>query len=676
MLALEVHCGAMARLTPLLSVGMFWVGVMCCSPTIAFAQQVPTVPDLKRLSLEDLGNLIVTSVSKTEEPLSRVAAAVTVVTNEDIRRSGATTVPEALRFVPGINVARQTANSWAVSSRGFSSITSEKLLVLTDTRSLYTPLFSGVFWDMQDLLLEDVDRIEVIRGPGAVQWGSNAVNGVINITTKSAKDTQGAYIQSSAGTEERFGVKARYGGRVGTGAYRVFGQYTDRGSTFTTGTSQRDDWKLGHVGARADWDSDPVYSFTLQGDVYRNDTGRLAPSVSVTGRPGPAGELRTQAAGGNVLARWRRRPSTESDLEVRVYYDRTHRADPSFVDDLDTIDADLRQRSTLSRRQELTWGANYRFTSNRNVGAGVFALAPPISHDQVVSGFLQHQIQLGNSVRLSTGTKLEHNDFSGVEIQPSVRAAWELSPTQTIWGAVSRAVRIPTRFERDIAIDVTNPAANPVVRLLGNPDFDAERMVAFEAGYRAEVSQLLLLDVAAFHNRYRGLASLEFDTRFTSAGRTVIPIVNQNLTDGHAQGLDTKATIAPIAPWRVSVTSSLTWMNLNPHGQDLNRGAFLEDTTPRHQLGVRSLLDLGSKMELDAQFRHLTQIRRIPLITNGTGLPGYAEMDLRLAWHASRQFEAALVGQNLLHDHHAEFGPAAARGEIQRGVYASITWRR
>lgn len=650
--------------------------LLCCGSVTAYAQQGLSPAELSKLSLEELANLVVTSVSKTEETLSTAAAAVTVITGEDIRRSGATNVPEALRLVPGIHVARQTSNTWAVSSRGFSSVSSEKLLVLTDTRSLYTPLFSGVFWDMQDLLLEDVDRIEVIRGPGAVAWGSNAVNGVINITTKSAWDTQGIYVESNAGTEERFGVRARYGGRIGSGAYRVFGQFADRDGTFTTGTSQRDDWQVGHVGARFDWGMDPANGFTLQGDAYGNDIGRLAPSVTVLGRPGPTGMLRTRAGGGNVLGRWRRRPSAESELQLRVYYDRTHRNDSNFVNDLDTFDADLLHRFTLPRRQDITWGANYRFTSNRSEGKVLFALDPASSRDQVVSGFVQHQIQLGGALRLVTGSKLEHNDFSGVEVQPSVRAAWEPAPTRTFWGAVSRAVRIPTLFERDIAIDLTDPAASPVARLLGNPDFDAERMIAFEAGYRAQQSSTLLLDVAVFHNRYRGLASLEFGTPFSSGRQTVIPIVNRNLTDGQAQGVGGLVTIVPFTPWRVSASSSLFWLDLDPAGQDLNRGVFFDGATPRHQLGVRSLFDLGANVELDAQFRHLTRIRRLPPLVSGDGIPGYAELDLRLAWRPSRQIQLTVVGQNLLQDHHPEFGTPVQRGEIERGVYASISWRR
>jgi iron complex outermembrane recepter protein len=643
----------------------------------AAAAQSPTVADLRKLSLEELGNLSVTSVSKTDERLVGAAAAIAVVTTEDIRRSGATTLPEALRLVPGMHVARQTSNIWAVSSRGFTSGSSEKLLVLTDTRSVYTPLFSGVLWDVQDVLLNDVARIEVIRGPGASLWGSNAVNGVVNITTKSARETQGLYVSAAGGSEERAAVNARYGGRIGGAFYRVFGKFADRGSSFTTGTINRDRWRLGHGGARVDWDVGATDTFTLQGDAYGGDIGRLFPSISVgAARPGPAPPLRTDVSGGNVLARWTRRPSAGSELQARVYYDRTHRNDPSFVDDLDTVDADVQHRSTLPRQQELTWGANYRFTSNRNVGKVIFNLDPPSSEDQVYSGFVQHQIQLVNAVRVTTGTKLEHNDFSGGELQPSARVAWQPAAAHTVWGAVSRAVRIPTRLERDLAVDATNPAASTVVRLLGSPDYGAERLVAFETGYRWQHSTSLLLDVAAYRNRYRGLASLEQGAPFASGGKLIVPIVNENLTDGHSQGLEAALTVAPRSWVRLSATSTTAYLDLTAHGRDLNRGLLFEGATPRHQLGLRSMLDIGPSVDVDALLRHSTAIRRLSTTGIDEGVAAYAELDVRVAWRPAPAIEAAVTGQNLLHEHHPEFGTPGSRGEIQRGVYASITWRR
>jgi iron complex outermembrane receptor protein len=643
--------------------------------------QSQVAQDLRLLSLDDLAKITVTSVSRGEQPLSSAPAAITVVTNEDIRRSGVTTLPEALRGVPGIHVARETSNTWAVSARGFSSPNSEKLLVLSDTRSLYTPLYSGVFWDVQDYLLEDIDRIEVIRGPGAALWGSNAVNGVINITTKSAKDTQGLYADTSVGNEDQFAAKARYGGRIGNDAhYRVYGKYVGHDDSIgPPGSIQRDDWKVGHGGFRADWNTEAINSFTIQGDVYKVDAGRLVPSASIMGRPGPQGVLRTVSSGGNALARWRHRPSDASDLQVRVYYDRTHRDDPNFVDDLDTFDADVQHRRVLQRRHEITWGANYRFTSNRNEPRVIFALEPTDSEDQVFSGFVQDQIRLTDSLHLTAGTKIEHNDFSGGEVQPSGRVAWQPSPRQTLWGAVSRAVRVPTRLERDIAIDI-NPSNDPAAtlfRLLGNPDFGSEELLAYEAGYRWQPLSRLTLDVAAFHNRYDGLASLEQGAPFTreSDGRRILPILNQNLTDGDATGFEASVTTTPVDWWRLSASSSTVNINLDAGGTDVNFGRLLEEATPRHQLGIRSAMDIGTDLQVDAFFRHSTEITRTPILRTGPPIPAYAELDLRLSWSRWNPIELSLVGQNLLHDQHVEFGAPDSRGQIERAVYARITWR-
>ena len=638
-----------------------------------------SIATLKKLSVEQLSDVEVTSVSGAAERLGGAAAAVTVVTNEDIRRSGATNVPQALRFVPGIHVARQTSNTWAVSSRGFSSIVSEKLLVMSDTRSVYTPLVSGVFWDVQNYLLQDVDRIEVIRGPGATLWGANAVNGVINITTKNARETQGLYFESSAGTEERAATGVRYGGRLNDRTYyRVFGTFTARDDSFIPAGPTADDWQVGLAGGRADWDSGDGRSFTVRGDVYGGNIGRLSPSVTVIGRPGPSGPLNVDIGGGNVLARFMSRKSDASDMQLRVYYDRTHRDDPSYVDDLHTIDGEFQQRLAIGRRHEVTWGINERFTSNRNRGRVIWNLDPASSGDNLFGGFVQDQLAIRDGLHLTLGTKLERNDFSGFEVQPSGRVAWDLSPRRMVWGAVSRAVRVPTRFERDVAIDVTDPAANPVGRLLGNPGFDSEQLVAYEAGYRWQLPRSVFLDVAAFHNRYDGLASLELDIpgAFVDAaiGRTVVPVRNQNLSDGYAQGVEVLGTVTPRQNWRVTGTYAFLDVSVDAQGQDLNRSSFFEGATPRHQFGVRSFLDLPASFQLDGQLRILSAIRQLPPDPSGQGIAGFAELDLRFAWRGWQQVELSVVGQNLLHDHHPEFGPPLQRGEIQRGVYAKAAW--
>jgi len=649
---------------------------LCGGRLLAQDREPPqTVLEFKKLSVQELMDIEVTSVSKSVEHLGGAAAAIAVVTSEDIRRSGATSVPEALRMVPGLHVARQSSDNWAVSARGFSSINSEKLLVLSDTRSIYTPLFSGVFWDAQDYLMQDIDRIEVIRGPGATLWGANAVNGVINITTKSAKNTQGLYVEANAGTEERGTAALRYGGRIGEHAYyRVFGKYFNRDSSFNANPASPDDWDTGHVGFRSDWEASEKDTLTLQSDLYRTDAGRVAPSVTVTGRPEPVPPLRVIATGGNALARWRHVKSQTSDVQLRVYYDRTHRDDPSFVDDLDTVDIDLQHRFAPASRHDVTWGFDYRFASNRNVGRGVFAVNPPTSHDQLFNGFGQDQITIAPALRVTIGTKVGHNDFSGVETQPSGRVAWDVSPRQAAWAAVSRAVRIPTRLERDIDVDVSNPLGNPVLRLLGNRDFEAEQLLAYEAGYRWQVHPSLSLDLAAFYNRYHGLAALEPGAPFTDAGtgRTIIPIVNENLNSGRTYGGEAFVTYAPYASSRFSLSYSNLEMNLTAGGRDLNRGVFADGATPRHQIGVRASFDFPGHVQADAMARHLSDIRRLPSFP--AGVPAYSELDLRLAWNGLHGAEIALIGQNLLHAHHPEFGPPGMRSEVERGAYARFAW--
>ena len=630
---------------------------------------------LANLSLEELSAIEVTSVSKSSQSLRSAPAAVSVVTSEEIRRSGATNIPDALRFVPGLNVAQRNANTWAVSARGFSSVNSEKLLVLSDTRSVYTPLFSGVFWDVQDYLLADIDRIEVIRGPGATLWGSNAVNGVINVTTKKAQDTQGLLVEAAVGTENKLTTAARYGATADNGAsYRVFGKYVEYDDTLNANADSKDDWRLAHVGGRSDWDITSTDSLTVQGDLYRGTVGRHSPSFIVGVRQGPIGSLDVDVSGGNILARWQHLLDSDSNFVLRAYYDKTHRNDPSFRDDLDTIDFDFQYQWNWTRQQWL-WGLNYHYTDNRNKGKIIFNLDPDSSHDQVRGSFIQDQITLLDTLHLTLGTKYEHNDFSGDEWQPSGRLAWDFTDRQTLWTAVSRAVRVPTRLERDIAVDVSDPPpTNPGARLQGNSHFNSEVLVAYEAGYRWQARDNLSLDLAAFHNRYTGLSLLQLGTPYIDPATnfTVYPVANENKMDGTTRGIEGQVNYAPLSTWRLAANYSYLDMQLDPHGMDLNRSILQEGATPRHQFGLRSLCDLPADFQLDIQFRYLSRIRHLPTAVDGIG--DYAEMDMRIAKQLNKQLEISLVGQNLLHDHHVEFGSTEARGEIQRGVYAKMVW--
>ncbi len=631
--------------------------------------------DLTELSLEELSSLEVTSVSRKEEPLADAAAAIAVVTRESIRRSGATTIPEALRLVPGLHVGQIASSLWAVSARGFSSVNSANLLVLSDSRSIYTPLFSGVFWDVQDLLLEDVETIEVIRGPGASLWGANAVSGVVNITTRSARDTQGAYFEGGGGTKERGFGAVRYGGQLAEGLYfRVFAKGFVRAGEFNPSGTAADDWKMGHLGLRADYAMDRANAFTLQGDAYTGDIGQVAPSVVVSGRPGPAGKMVAAVAGGNLLARWTHTMAAGSEIKVRAYYDSTHRDDPTFLDDLQTIDIDVQHRFQLPLRQEVVWGVSYRSMDDRFRGKGIVALEPADSRDELFSGFVQDQIALLDSLHLTLGTKLEHNGFSGFEYQPTARIAWNPFQRHTLWGAVSRAVRVPTRLERDIAIDVTDPTQSPVIRLLGNRTFSSEKALAWELGYRWQVEPVVFLDLAAYYDVYRGLASLELDPPFVDSrtGQVVLPIVDKNLTDGVARGVEASLTISPLRWWRVTANYTFVRLTLDPKGQDLNRGRLVAGATPRNQVGLQSYLDLPARIQLNLLFRYASALPTSAQLYQGQETPAYATLDASLAWQAQRGLELSLVGRNLFQARHREF-PGGT--EMERAVFAKVAGR-
>src|SRR5438552_3237702 len=420
---------------------------------------VGSASQLKQFSLEELLNLEVTTVSKRPEKLTEAASAIQVITQEDIRRSGASSIPEALRLASNLEVAQVDSRQWAISARGFNSTTADKLLVLIDGRTVYTPLYAGVFWDFQDTLLEDLDRIEVISGPGATLWGANAVNGVINITTKQAKDTQGVLLLGGGGTELRDFGGVRYGGALAPNLhFRVYGQYFDRDSmVFPTGQDAANDWHLGQGGFRLDWDASASTLLTLQGDLY---DGRIA-------QPGTTGDITVD--GSNVIGRWSHTFAEDSDLKLQVYYDRTHRRIPDvFAEDLDTYDVDFQHRFPLGERHDLVWGLGYRLIEDDVSNSPILAFLPARVSRQWFSGFVQDEITLvKDRLHLTLGTKIEHNDYTGFEVQPSARLAWRLSQQQTVWAATSRAVRTPSRIDRELFA----PGRPPFTLLTGGPDF-------------------------------------------------------------------------------------------------------------------------------------------------------------------------------------------------------------
>jgi iron complex outermembrane receptor protein len=627
--------------------------------------------DLTELSLEELMNVEVTSVSKAPERRADAAAAIAVITNTDVHRSGATSLPEALRMAPGVFVGRSDTSNWAVASRGFTELNSAKLLVLIDGRSIYTPLFSGVFWDVQDVFFEDLDRIEVIRGPGASLWGANAMNGVINVVTKSARATHGTYLEGGGGTEEKGFGGVRYGAKLGEDFhYRVFARYFERDESSNPLGPDDDHWRAGHVGFRSDWDATERDSVTLQGDVYQGEAGQLSPALQVTGQPDPSPPLEVDLAGGNLLGRWRRTVG-EKAVELQLYYDRTVRQDPAFDDDLDTVDLDANVQIPIGAGHELLSGVAYRAMMNR-FHARIAELRPAHSTDQLVSGFLQDQFRVGGQTGVTVGTKLEYNEFSGFEVQPSARVAIELSRAHSLWGAVSRAVRVPTRLERDLFAESPGEDGSVVV-LLGNRSLEAEELVSYETGYRVQPMAAVFLDLATFYNDYGNLSALELGEPFTDErGRTIVPIRSENVLSGETYGAEAVLTWIPGPRTRVTTAYSYVDVHLAPKPGAVDPAGdavFFDHSTPQSMVDLRVLNDLPGDVSFDLIGRWIDTLGERVF---GERIDSYFNADVRLAWHAPRGIELSVVGQNLLEDDHREifFG-----SRIERGVYAKVAWR-
>ncbi len=625
--------------------------------------QESTFSPLKGLSIEQLMEIDVTSVSRRSEPVSRAAAAITVLTADDIRRSGANNLPDVLRLATSLEVAQSNGNTWAISSRGFNTTTANKLLVLIDGRSIYTPLYSGVFWDAQDVMLEDIDRIEIIRGPGAALWGANAVNGVINVITRSSRDTQGALVTAGGGTgqEEAF-TSLRQGGKLGMGTtWRAYGKYSARDSLdLANGESARDPLRRGQAGFRLDHtvalteggDKPAAGSseFTLQGDAYHGLAGQ---TVVV--------RADTILDGANLLGRWSRSYSAGSSSDLQVYYDFTHRDIPEwFEEHRHTLDIDYQHRRTIGTGQEVVWGAGYRVTHDEVGNSAGVAFLPDSVTENLFSAFAQDEIALRPHLRLTVGTKLEHNHWTGFEVQPSVRFAWTPDDRRTLWGAVSRAVRTPTRYDEDIVFYTA--AGTPL--LTGSNGFEAESMIAYELGYRNQLSSVLAIDAAAYYNDYDDLRS------FVPAAGTVFPYHFGNQLRASTRGFELRAT-AQAAPWW-RLIGGYAWfdksLNLEPGSLDPT-GGKQEGNDPRSRFSLRSQMDLPHALELDGTLRY---VGRLP----SPVVPAYTELDLRIGWQASDAFGFSLVGENLLHDHHPEFGPPTPlRQEVQRSLYGKVTWR-
>jgi iron complex outermembrane receptor protein len=598
--------------------------------------------NLKRLTLEELMGVDVTSVSRRPEPLVNSPSAIQVITHEDIKRSGASSLPEALRLAANLQVAQTDSRQWAISSRGFNNGLANKLLVMIDGRTIYTPLFAGVFWDVQNPMLADLDRIEVVSGPGGTLWGANAVNGVINIISKSAKETQGTLVNAGGGTFLEDFASARYGTKLGEDVFvRVYGKYFDRGnSLLANGDEGTNSWRMGQGGFRLDWLPAGPDSLTVQGDGYGGAFEQPAPGD-------------TTVNGQNLIGRWTHTLGEDSDCSLQLYWDRTWRDAPTFAEELNMYDLDFQNRFAWGQRQVLVWGTGYRLMADRVQNSPALAFRPPDRNLQLFSGFLQDEITLvPDRLKLTAGTKLEHNDYSGLELQPSGRLAWMPDERHTVWAAISRAVRSPSRVDRDLFL----PASPPYV-VAGGSDFDSETLIAYELGYRVRPSKWLSLSLAGFFNDYDRIRSLDTNS---------FVIANGNRAE--EWGLELGAQYQPANWWRLrgGYTFLEKRVTVRAGAQDLNRGRA-EGNDPEQQVILQSMFDLPGHVDLDFAFRYVDRLPAPPV-------PGYFTFDVRVAWRPLNNLELSVVGQNLWDEQHPEFGAPATRQEIPRSVYGRVSW--
>src|SRR5712692_2005692 len=637
-------------------------------------------PDnLKQLSLEQLGKIEVTTASKEPVQATRTPAAIYVITQEDIRRSGASSIPEVLRLVPAVEVARIDSGKWSIGVRGFGSRLSRSVLVLIDGRTVYTPLFAGVYWEVQDTLLEDIERIEIIRGPGGTIWGANAVNGVINIITKSSKDTQGTLLSAGGGSIDQDSVGFRHGGGKGKDFnYRVFGKAFTRAPEFHPDGKEFDRWRMAQTGFRTDWELHTRDTLTLQGDLYNSDDGERVAIATYSPPSTIIVEQSAELSGGNLVGRWRRVLSAGSDIQLQTYYDRTNRREASFGESRDTFDIDFIHHLT-PWRQNFLWGLGARISSgNVTTVVPTILFIPNHQTDKLFNAFLQDDIPLvGNQLSLTVGAKLLHNIYTGFEIQPSARLLWTPNSSQSVWAAVTRAVRTPSRVEENDLLTGLLTANPPTfLRLVGDGKFSSEHLVGYEAGYRNLVKPRFYVDIAAFYNNYDDLLSIEPGTPFAETSppplHFVVPLFLRNGLLGTTYGLEIAPDWTPTPWWRLRGSYSFLHIDLarKAGSLDSSTSASTEGSSPQHQLVIQSSLDLSKKLELDQTFRYVSALP-------SQGVRAYATGDVRFSWRFASDFELSLVGRNLLQPRHAESaGDPGPLVGIKRSIYGKITWRR
>jgi iron complex outermembrane recepter protein len=663
-----------------------------CVPTLA------TSEDLSVLSLDELLDIDVISVAKVPEKIANTPAAIFILSQEDIRRSGVNTIPDALRMVPGMHVYQIDANKWAISSRGSASRFANKMLVMIDGRTVYSPLFSGVFWDSQDLMLEDIERIEVIRGPGGTLWGANAVNGIINIMSKDAADSQGVLVKAEVGTSEQRIVSARYGGWLSDrAAYRIYGKVASRGEySAISGRDADDEWKQGRIGFRTDINLAGANKLTLQGDLYDGESGQTIQYLSPFPPFQNQDSMEAPISGGNLLARWTRTFSNDSEMIFQAYYDWTERQEFLLDETLNTIDLDFQQRYTFKSDLALLWGIGYRFnsddTSGRETIPGVYSydLSPNMREDHLYSGFLQGRVPFGGDRgEFTLGTKLEHNDYTGFEWQPSTRAMWKFNKTHSMWGAVSRSVRTPSRIEHDANVNAGAFRLPPsqgglvtYVQLRGNEETDAERVWSYELGYRVRPTESFFVDSTIFYNKYDDLINgipqgRPFVTGTPLTRYMVWPIQVDNGMDGETFGFEVSAQWSVKEWWRL--TAGYTWFHFNELNTGISREArqgFSEGENANHRVSLVSYMDLPGNFELNGALYYVNNLPKLGF-NNDRHIGSRVRLDINLGYHPTENLTISIGGRNLFEDDSREFVETMdgiIASEIPTIFYATVSY--
>jgi iron complex outermembrane receptor protein len=649
--------------------------------------------DLANIPLESLMELKVTSVSKKSQPMTNAAAAVFVITQEDIRRSGVTSIPEALRMAPGIQVARIDSNKWAISSRGFNGRFANKLLVLMDGRSLYTPFFVGVYWEVQDTILDDIERIEIIRGPGAALWGANAVNGVINIVTKSAENTKGTLISAGAGSSEKALLAARTNAALGDNSnVRIYAKHQEHGSFEGSSGPAHDSWYTSQGGFRLDSQPTARDTFTVHGDYY---DGKLDETYHLYNLTPPTyqqiQDSSTVVKGGNILGRWHRTLSDNNNLSLQMYYDHTEHGMLVSPQKFNTFDLDFQHRFSPGASNDIVWGVGYRLNEYTVINTPTLSFDQNDVTDNLYSSFIHDEITLiPEKLFLIIGSRFEYSTVAKLNVQPNTRILWAVTPHTSVWGSVSRAVRSRTKGEQDIRYNyrtippLTDPNTAPVplrLEIVGNPGFKSEELLAYEAGYRTELSPRLTADIAVYYNSYKNLRVISPGSPYQvpSTGtptHVVQPYYLSNDMHGHALGAELSVEWTPFFWWRLQTAYSYEQLTMFLDGtsQDYINKGNAESDTPKHQLSLRSGFDIGKQVTLDLWLRGTGRLASI----DGNAIPGYVTMDARLAWKPVKNLELSLAGQNLFQHQHDEFIPEYINtlpSSVIRSVYGKVTMK-